>query len=286
LGSLFELLTQTDKMFSGQAMDRLPADLHPNGCSETIVSNGVPPQLAYAYEGAEKIRRMETVGQMSDQLSHDFNNLIQIIVSALRIVERRSDFGRTGDLSYVLNSARQAVDKATMLTHRLVAAVQMPIQDTRPILVGTLLVTLRALLQSMAGRRVKLDFVLSNEDSCINCDPRQLENAIVNLVTNARDSMPDGGRIRIEISHADLTFRNLDLACGRYLVLSVSDTGCGMVPEVVRRAFDPFFSTKPLGEGSGLGLPSVKAFVERHRGYIEIHSIVGQGTCVRMYLPY
>jgi signal transduction histidine kinase len=222
---------------------------------------------------------------MADVIAHDFNNLMQVVISALRIVERRTEALGTGELIYITRSALQAADKAAAMTHRLLSIAQSPQPDPKTTQVNSVLLTLRDLLRTILGDSIDMELALCDEAFSVVCDGEQLEHTIINLVANARDAMPKGGRLKIETYGAKLELDQDGLSRGRYLGLSVCDTGCGMAPEVVHQAFDPFFTTKPVGQGSGLGLHSVRTFVEQHEGYISIDSSPGRGTSIRIYLP-
>jgi signal transduction histidine kinase len=234
-----------------------------------------------AYDRSHQVR---TVAQVSDLIEHDFNNMIQVVKSALYIVERRNR-GTNSDLSFVLKQALQSADKAAAITHRLLALTEPPVSNPQPLLCSVALHAMADLLRTALGRDIDLELSLSNDLPPILCDIRQLENAVMNLAINAKAAMPDGGRLRIETYAAELVFERAGLERGRYNALSVTDTGCGMAPEVARRAFDLFYSADPMGKGEGLGLSAVKAFAERCKGHVQIASAVGCGTSVRLFLP-
>jgi signal transduction histidine kinase len=222
---------------------------------------------------------------MMDIIAHDFNNLMQVVIGALEIVEHRSEAAGKGELSHIMRSALQAANKAAAVTHKLLSIVQTLEPDLKTIRINSVLLTLRDLLRTILGDDIEMELVLCDHDFSVMCDGEQLENTVINLVVNARDAMPKGGRLRIETYRAKLELDQDGLSPGHYLALSVSDTGCGMSPEVACRALNPFFTTKPVGQGSGLGLHSVKTFVEQHKGYISIDSDPGRGTSIHIYLP-
>ena len=234
-----------------------------------------------AYDRSHQVR---TVAQVSGLIEHDFNNMIQVVKSALHIVERR-ERGTGSDLSFVLKQALQSADKATAITHRLLALTEPPASNPQPLLCSVAVRAMADLLRSALGRDIELELSLSNELPPITCDIRQLENAVMNLAVNAKAAMPRGGLLRIETYAAELVFERAGLERGRYNALSVTDTGCGMAPEVARRAFDLFYSAAPMGKGDGLGLSAVKAFAEQCKGHVQLASAVGRGTSVRLFLP-
>src|SRR5579859_2414703 len=213
--------------------------------------------------------QVQTVAQVSDLIAHDFNNLIQVVKSALHIVERR---GANSDLSFVMKQALQSADKAATITHHLLALSPLPLSNPQPMFCCATVRAMAELLRSVLGPDIALELMLSDILPPISCDIRQFENALVNLAANARAAMPNGGRLRIETYAAELALAHDGLERGCYNALSITDTGRGMAPEVVRRAFDLFYSADPAGKGDGLGLAAVKAFAERHRGHVQIAS--------------
>jgi signal transduction histidine kinase len=240
--------------------------------------------LAVGDSPRERAQQVQTVAQVSDLIAHDFNNLIQVVKSALHIIERR-ERGASSELSFVTKQALQSADKAAAITHRLLALSQPPLSNPQPLLCSVAVRAMADRLRVMLGRKIELELLLSNELPPITCDIGQLENAVINLAINAKAAMPEGGRLRIETYAAELAFEHVGLERGRYNALSVTDTGCGMTPEVARRAFDLFYTADPAGKGGGLGLSAVKAFAEQCKGHAHIASTPGCGTSVRLYLP-
>jgi signal transduction histidine kinase len=230
----------------------------------------------------DRVLDVRTVANVSDLIAHDFNNLIQVVRSALHIIERR-DRGTNSDLSFVLKQALQSADKAASITHRLLALTEPPISRPQPLLCSVAIRSMAEGLRGVLGRDIELDLALANDLAPIMCDAHRLENALMNLAINAKAAMPNGGRLRIETYTAELAFERAGLERGRYNALSVTDTGCGMEPEVARRAFDLFYSADPSGKG--LGLSAVKAFADHCKGHVQLASAVGRGTSVRIYLP-
>jgi signal transduction histidine kinase len=231
-----------------------------------------------------RARQAQTFAQVSDQIAHDFNNLIQVVKSALHIIERR-ECGANSDLAFVMTQALQSADKAATITHRLLALSQPPLSNPQPMFCCVAVAAMADLLNSVLGPDIELELMLSKELPPTLCDLCQFENALVNLAVNAKAAMPKGGRLRIETYAAELALERDGLERGRYNTLSVTDTGRGMAPEVARRAFDLFYSADPLRKGDGLGLSAVKAFADRHKGHVQIASALGCGTSVRLYLP-
>jgi len=250
-----------------------------SGFARNLESGNLDSGLA-----AGPAHQVQTVAQVSDQIAHDFNNLIQVVKSALHIVERR-ERGANSDLSFVMKQALQSADKATTITHRLLALSPSPFSNPQPMFFCVALLAMADLLRSVLGPDIELELTLSEALPPVNCDIRQFENALVNLAANARAAMPNGGRLRIEAYAAELALEHDGLERGRYNALSVTDTGRGMAPEVGRHAFDLFYSADPGRKSDGLGLAAVKAFADRHKGHVQIASTLGCGTSVRLYLP-
>jgi signal transduction histidine kinase len=229
-------------------------------------------------------RQVQTVAQVSDLIAHDFNNLIQVVKSALHIMERR-ERGMNSELAFVMKQALQSADKAATITHRLLALSEQPLSNPQPMFFCVAVRSMANLLRSVLGPDIALELILSNALPPILCDVRQFENAVVNLAVNAKTAMPGGGRLRIETYAAELPLERDGLERGRYNALSITDTGRGMAPEVARRAFELFYSADPTRKGDGLGLAAVKAFADQHKGHVQIASALGCGTSVRLYLP-
>lgn len=230
-------------------------------------------------------RRSKQTDHITSGLVHDFNNLLQTATFALESIQRRISQGRTADLDLLIDAALIAIDRAAALRHRALSSPFPPADDRRPIRVNTVISSMAPLLGCVLDERVKIDLSLADGLSTTICDTYELENVLLNLAINARDAMPNGGRLSIETCHAVLKANCAGLPPGQYVGIFVTDTGIGMTPDVVARAFDAFFTTKPSGQGSGLGLAMTKRFIEQSGGYATIKSIVGKGTTVMLYLP-
>jgi len=233
-------------------------------------------------------QKMEAVGQLTGGLAHDFNNLLMGISGALELMRTRIDQGRVGDVYRYLGAAQEGTKRAAALTHRLLAFSRR--QTLAPISANINQVVSGML--EMIRRTVGPAIVVENVGAVglwpALVDVPQLENALLNLCINARDAMPDGGRITIETANRWVdrqSSRQLDMPEGQYLSLCVSDTGTGMPPDVIAKAFDPFFTTKPFGEGTGLGLSMIYGFAKQSGGQVRIYSEVGDGAMVCIYLP-
>ena len=196
--------------------------------------------------------------------------------------------GRLADLEKYMTAAQGASRRAAALTHRLLAFSRRQTLDPRPTDVNALVAGMQDLVQRTVGPAIHVEVVGASGLWTVLVDPPQLENALLNLCINARDAMPDGGRITIETANKWLDRRAAlkhDMPEGQYLSLCVTDTGTGMAPDVIAKAFDPFFTTKPLGEGTGLGLSMIYGFTKQSGGQVRIYSEVGEGTTLCIYLP-
>jgi PAS domain S-box-containing protein len=233
-------------------------------------------------------QKMEAVGQLTGGLAHDFNNLLTGISGSLELLKARLAQGRMGDLDRYIMAAQGAASRAAALTHRLLAFARRQTLDAKPIAPNKLVLDMAELVQRTVGPEIKVETVLAIGLWPTLCDPNQLENAILNLCINGRDAMPDGGRLTIETANTWLDERGArerDMQPGQYVAICVTDTGIGMAPDVVERAFDPFYTTKPVGHGTGLGLSMIYGFAKQSGGQARIYSEVGVGTTVRIYLP-
>ena len=233
-------------------------------------------------------QKMEAVGQLTGGIAHDFNNLLTGIIGALELLNRRLQEGRLAETGRYIVTAQGAAKRAAALTHRLLAFSRRQTLDPRPTEVNRLIAGMEELIRRSIGPAITLEVVGAPRLWPTLVDPNQLENALLNLCINARDAMPDGGRLTIETTNARLdarAARERDLPPGQYVAIAVTDTGVGMTPEVVARAFDPFFTTKPFGQGTGLGLSMIYGFARQSGGQARIYSEPGRGTTMRLYLP-
>jgi PAS domain S-box-containing protein len=233
-------------------------------------------------------QKMEAVGQLTGGLAHDFNNLLTGIMGSIEMGRTRIAQGRLQDIERYLDVAQGAGRRAATLTQRLLAFSRRQTLDPKPTDANRLVAGMEELIRRALGPAVELEVVGAAGLWATLVDPSQLENALLNLCINARDSMPEGGRLTIETANKWLDHRaakERDLTPGQYVSLCVTDTGCGMTPDVIARAFDPFFTTKPIGEGTGLGLSMVYGFARQSGGQVRIYSEVGRGTTACLYLP-
>ncbi|WP_160000715.1 PAS domain-containing sensor histidine kinase [Roseomonas sp. 18066] len=244
--------------------------------------------LAEAEDQLRQSQKMEAVGQLTGGIAHDFNNLLTGITGSLELLATRMAQGRMAEVDRYVAAAQGAAMRAASLTHRLLAFSRRQTLDPRPTDVNGLVAGIEELVRRTVGPAVVVEVAGAAGLWPVRVDPPQLENALLNLCINARDAMPEGGRLTIETENCWLDPRaaaERDLPPGDYIALSVSDTGMGMAPEVAARAFDPFFTTKPLGQGTGLGLSMIYGFARQSGGQTRIYSEPGQGCRVRLYLP-
>jgi CheY-like chemotaxis protein len=230
---------------------------------------------------------MEATGQLTGGMAHDFNNILQVIQANLDLV--KSAVPNDQAALARLSAAGAAADRGARLTQQLLAFARRQPLAPQPTNVARLVRDLADLLRHSLGERITIALEIAAEPWNAKIDPGQLENAILNLAINARDAMPEGGTVTVEVSNATLDRRyaalHPDVTPGPYVLVAVNDTGTGMPPEVAAQAFDPFFTTKRDGKGTGLGLSMVYGFVRQSNGHIRIDSAIGQGTSVKLYLP-
>jgi PAS domain S-box-containing protein len=245
-------------------------------------------ELEVAQEQLRQSQKMEAVGQLTGGLAHDFNNLLTGVTGSLELLQTRITQGRISEVERYVLAAQGAANRAAALTHRLLAFSRRQTLDPKPTNLNRLIGGMEELIRRTVGPAVTVEVVGAGGLWTTLIDPNQLENALLNLCINARDAMPDGGRLTIETENKWLDGRTggeRDLPPGQYLSLCVTDTGTGMAPEVIKRAFDPFFTTKPIGMGTGLGLSMVYGFARQSGGQVRIYSEIGQGTTMCIYLP-
>jgi signal transduction histidine kinase len=245
-------------------------------------------RLAEAEEQLRQAQKMEAVGQLTGGIAHDFNNLLTGITGSLQLLETRLAQARLADVTRYIVAAQGAAKRAAALTHRLLAFSRRQTLSPKATDVNRLVAGMEELIRRTVGPAIEVEVVGTSGLWTTLVDPYQLENALLNLCINARDAMPDGGRLTIETANKwmdERAARGQELPPGQYLSLCVTDTGTGMTPEVAKRAFDLFFTTKPLGMGTGLGLSMVYGFARQSGGQVRIYSEIGQGTTLCLYLP-
>jgi PAS domain S-box-containing protein len=250
------------------------------GTVMTDITEQKQAQLALA-----QAQRIESLGQLTGGIAHDFNNLLTSILLNADVLASVLD----EKLRPLAEAVRLAAERGADLTRRLLAFGRRQMLEPRPTNVTQLLAGMEPLMRRTLGEHIEIGFRQEADPWSATVDPGQLENAVLNLAVNARDAMPNGGKLTIETANVELgaeeTAESSDIKPGHYVMVAVSDTGTGMPPDVVARAFEPFFTTKDVGKGTGLGLSMVYGFVKQSGGGVRMHSEVGRGTVVRLYLP-
>ncbi|WP_249127836.1 ATP-binding protein [Bradyrhizobium lablabi] len=258
-----------------------------NETLETRVAEAISERQRVQDE-LRQAQKMEAVGQLTGGIAHDFNNLLTGIMGSLDLLRTRLSQGRLSEIDRYVTAAQGACKRAAALTHRLLAFSRRQTLDPKPTDVNRLVKGMEELIRRTVGPQITLEVVTAVGLWPALVDASQLESALLNLAINARDAMPDGGRITIETANRWLDERaanERDLPAGQYLSLCVTDTGVGMTRDVIARAFDPFYTTKPIGQGTGLGLSMVYGFVRQSGGQVRIYSELGQGTTMCLYFP-
>jgi CheY-like chemotaxis protein len=231
---------------------------------------------------------MESIGQLTGGIAHDFNNMLAGIVGAMHLLQRRAEAKRYDELPKYIDAALDSANRAAALTSRLLSFGRRASLDMKAVDVAEAIHGIELILRRTVGENIKIKTSMESDNLCAVTDINQLQSTLLNLTINARDAMPDGGELTIAASNieiADAALPGSDLAAGKYVLITVADSGVGMEPEVLARAFDPFFTTKPIGAGTGLGLSMVYGFLKQANGFARIESELGKGTTVFMYLP-
>jgi PAS domain S-box-containing protein len=245
-------------------------------------------ELMAVEEELRQSQKMEAIGQLTGGIAHDFNNMLTGISGSLEMIGRRLDAGRTDGLQRYLDVASSSAQRAAALTHRLLAFARQQSLDIKGQDINALVVSLDDILRRTLGEKIVFATHLASGLWPALTDANQLESALLNLAINARDAMPDGGQLTIETASTQLDKGDPhcadDVEAGQYVVVCVSDTGVGMPEDVIGRAFNPFFTTKPIGQGTGLGLSMIYGFMKQSGGHARIYSAVGKGTTVKLYL--
>lgn len=238
-------------------------------------------------ERLRQSQKMEAIGQLTGGVAHDFNNHLTVIFASLDLAKRK--MVNRERLSQALDDAIKGAERAAALTAQLLAFARRQPLKPEAIDVTRLLTQTSGLLERVLGERVKIETIRSGGLWSAYCDAGQLQAALLNLAVNARDAMPEGGKLTLEVANAylddDYALSNPDVKTGAYVMVAVTDTGVGMSRETTRRAFDPFFTTKPEGQGTGLGLSQVFGFIKQSGGHVKLYSEVCQGTTVKLYIP-
>jgi signal transduction histidine kinase/CheY-like chemotaxis protein len=256
-----------------------------------LVNRELVDQMARREAAETQLRqaqKMEALGQLTGGIAHDFNNMLGVIMGALDLVKRRLAKGDYA-VERFLDAATIASERAATLTQRLLAFARQQPLSPQPLDANKMIAAMSDLLHATLGEHIQIETVTAAGLWTVHVDSQQLENAILNIAINARDAMPDGGKLTIETANAYLDdaycAQNPEVRPGQFAMVAITDTGVGMRPDVAARAFDPFFTTKPTGKGTGLGLSQVYGFVKQSNGHVKVYSEPGSGTTMKIYLP-
>jgi signal transduction histidine kinase/ActR/RegA family two-component response regulator len=236
-----------------------------------------------------QMQKMEAVGQLTGGIAHDFNNILAVILSSLNLMRRRLSRGET-NLDNFISEATKAAERAASLVSRLLAFSRQQALSPEVIEPNRLISGLEDMLRRTLPETISVEMVLAGGLWKTHADPGGLENTLVNLAVNARDAMPEGGKLTFETANAFLDEKYAVehpeiIKAGQYVMIAVTDTGSGMAPDVLDRVFEPFYTTKPVGKGTGLGLSQVYGFIKQSGGHVKIYSEQGVGTTIKLYLP-
>lgn len=257
------------------------------GSSRVIEDTSGKREAEKTREQLRQAQKMEAIGQLTGGIAHDFNNLLAVILGNLDLMSEQ--LGSDHPLNEFIQPGLKAAEHGAELTRQLLAFGRKQTLQPKTISVNELLHGFLPLVRRTLGAQVEISFAPAIDLWNVHVDPNQLQNALLNLSVNARDAMPQGGKLIYEtancILEAEYTAQYNDLTPGDYVTIAVSDTGSGMNEETIAKAFEPFFTTKEVGKGTGLGLSMVYGFVKQSRGHIRIYSELGQGTSIKIYLP-
>ncbi|KQP19510.1 ATP-binding protein [Pseudorhodoferax sp. Leaf265] len=278
----------TERVQAETALRQLNATLEQRVAERTLARERAWQDLAETQDALRQAQKMEAVGQLTGGIAHDFNNLLAAISGALQLMRLRLDQHQTEGLHAYLDMGERSVRRAASLTQRLLAFSRRQTLDPRPTDVNRLVQGMQEMVARTVGPAVQLAVEPAPATWPTRVDASQLENALLNLCINARDAMPEGGRLALATANRTLAAEEAaaqELPAGDYVCLRVTDTGTGMSHDIVQRVFDPFFTTKPLGQGTGLGLSMVYGFVRQSGGQIQVDSEPGRGTTMTLLLP-
>jgi len=244
-------------------------------------------QRKQAQDSLIQAQKMEIVGRLAGGVAHDFNNILTTILGYSQIMAMKLD--EKNPMRSMIDDIHEAAERAAGLTKQLLAFSRKQVMEMKVISLNTVVENISRMLRRLIGEDIELELRLAGEEDNVKADPGQIEQVIMNLVINARDAMPEGGRLTIETGRVELdkhyAATHNDVVAGMYAVLTVTDTGRGMSPEVQKKIFEPFFTTKKREKGTGLGLATVYGVVRQHNGHIYVYSELGRGTTFKIYLP-
>src|ERR1700761_1786567 len=281
-GRLFQAAERevNDRRRAEAELQKLNSTLEQRVIEEVYARSKIEDQL-------RQIQKMESIGQLTGGIAHDFNNMLAVIIGALNLLQRSLSRGETNVERFVAAAAGGA-RRAASLTQRLLAFSRQQPLSPEMLVINKLVANMSDLLVRTLGEQIQVETVLAAGLWTAMIDPVQLESAIINLSANARDAMPQGGKLTIETQNTfvdEAYAKEYAIVPGQYVLLAVADTGTGMTQDTLEKAFDPFFTTKTVGKGTGLGLSQVYGFVRQSGGHVKIYSEIGVGTTVKIYLP-
>lgn len=272
-----------------RALAALNADLERRVGERTRALTSEMEEHGRSLAQLRQLQKMEAIGQLTGGIAHDFNNMLAIIIGSLDMARRKLTGSEPPQVRRYIDSANEGAQRAAVLTARLLAFSRRQPLAPQMIDANKLVAGMSEMLRRTIGETIEVETVLAGGLWHAFADPGQLESALINLAVNARDAMPEGGKLTIETANSELDDRyariHEEVEPGQYVVICVTDTGTGMTPDVVERAFDPFYTTKGPGKGTGLGLSQVFGYVKQSGGHLKIYSEVGQGTTIKIYLP-
>ncbi len=258
----------------------------------SLYRHGMEQALRRKEEQLRRSQKMEAIGRLTGGIAHDFNNLLTVILGYAKLMNEelaRADLSDSRALKRDLEGIRKAALRSAALTRQLLSFSRHQTQEKRTVDVNQIVADMEKMLERLVGDDVRMQVDLLAADARVRIDPSQLEQVVMNLAVNARDAMPDGGRLTIRTDVRELAGEAIggrdDLRPGRFVAMTVRDTGVGMSPETAEKVFEPFFTTKALGQGTGLGLSTVYGIVAQGGGFVELDSDVGRGTTFTVHLP-
>jgi len=269
-----------------EALDDLNRNLEARVVQRTAELEEEMAARSRAEEALRQAQKMEAIGQLTGGIAHDFNNMLTGIIGGINLAKRRIASGRVEEVGRFMDAATESAHRAAALIARLLAFSRRQTLDATSLDVAAQLLATKELLERTLPETIAIELKVTADVGYAMADANQLESALLNLAINARDAMPDGGRLTITAEQCRVAASEAGaLDAGNYVMIAVEDTGVGMPPEILEKVFDPFFTTKPIGQGTGLGLSMIYGFTQQSGGQVRIDSCPGQGTSIKLYLP-